>query len=180
MATPVITTFNDAIDTYYQYVKARVLSKNPSRIVAGMLIAQDWPAEKAKTEAFYLVDDGPLPVKKGAYSIGSPIFIHQLHWHCIIKGTDIQEGVRQANRGDRYRIMLAMEDEMIFANWPQFTQKLHWFLAGNGKWTSTAPNTPESIWWSSVKFHPRIDRESGKIELVAPVTLTNMLESITS
>lgn len=180
MATPVITTFNDAIDTYYQYVKTRILALNSGRTVAGLLQAQDWPPEKVKTESFYLVDDGPMPVGRQAYSIGSPIYLHALHWHFVIVGTDIKEGVRQANRGDRFRIMLAMENELINANYPLFTMKLHWALDGNGKWTSTAPDIPEAIFWSSMKFVPRPDKTSGKIEVVASVTLTNMLEAITS
>ena len=53
---------SDGIDSFYQYVKARIVASNSSRTVAGLLAARDWPPEKVKLQAFYLLTLGESPI----------------------------------------------------------------------------------------------------------------------
>src|ERR1700741_2750735 len=95
--------FADGIDSYYQWVKARILAFNSSRTVKGMMDAQDWPSKNVAFDAFYLLDLGDVPVGKQFYSAQTPVLFRQVQWVWINKGTDLVQGVRQANRGDRFR-----------------------------------------------------------------------------
>src|SRR5580692_11732009 len=104
--TPVITSPGlDALDSYYQYVKGRIIAFNNQRVVKGMLSAQDWPPKQVTLNAFYLLDMGEEPVGKQGFSPAVPIKFHLVQWTWIIKGSDLQPGERLANRGDRYRTM---------------------------------------------------------------------------
>ena len=182
MATPATTNpnakFVDAIDSHYQAVKARIQAYNPNRIVAGLLEAQDWPPEKHKLDAFYLLVLGEIQV---GGTIGNPVIGHHVQWVWISIGDDLpQTGVRQANRGTRFRTINTMKQELSIALYPNYTEKLTWALDGNGKWTGTELIPVEYVWWSRPEFMDKLSSESGKIYSAASLKLTNMLDQIVS
>lgn len=160
MSTPVITSpALDALDSYYGFVKGRILAFNPSRVVKGMLNAQDWPPKDVTLSAFYLLVLGEEPVGRSGFSPAVPIKFHLVQWTWIIKGSDLQPGERLANRGDRYRIMQAMKWELTQGMFPNYAPKLTWNLV-NGVFTGTPFSPAMSITWSPVSFHERYPEDS--------------------
>jgi hypothetical protein len=153
--------FTDGQDTYYQYVKGRILTYNSSRVVAGMLSAQDWPYKEVKFDAFYLLVLGEVPIGKQAYSAAVPIKFHQMQWVWINKGTDLVQGIRQANRGDKYRTMQNMKGELTYAHYPGFCEKQTWALNTAGVWTGTPENPVEYIQWQPIEFHEKWSEPGG-------------------
>src|SRR5580692_617895 len=127
--------WNDGIDSYYQWVKGRVNAfttrtvyntpNNPlNGVVKGMLSAQDWPPKDIVFDAFYLLVMGDAPIGRQGYSAAVPIKFHQVQWVWINKGTDLTQGIRQANRGDKYRTMQTMKGELVNGHFPGFCEKL--------------------------------------------------------
>lgn len=161
--------FTDGVDSHYQWVKARILAKNPTRVVAGLLNAQDWPSKPIKLDAFYLLVLGEVPVGREMYSTYSAAKFHQLQWVWINKGADIPaQGVRAANRGGRYRTMQAMKEELNYALVPGYTEKKSWSMVATGnpppndfKWTGVSMVPEEFITWNPIEFHERYDKDSG-------------------
>lgn len=169
--------FVDAIDSHYQAVKARVQAYNASRVVAGLLNAQDWPPEKVKLDSFYLL---VMAETQRSGSIGNPIIEHHAQWVWITIGDDLAQGVRQANRGTRFRTVNTMKQELSVALYPNYTEKLTWALDGNGKWIGVSLVPQEYIMWSRPEFMDKLNQESGKIYGAASVKITNMLDQIIS
>ena|ERR1700751_1350233 len=171
--------FTDAVDSHYEYVKGRILTVNPNRVVAGLLSAQDWPSKPLKFDAFYLLVLGEMPLGRQWYSASVPVKFHQVQWVWINKGTELTQGIRQANRGDKYRVMQAMKGELLNGLFPNFTQKFSWSLV-NGVWTSAPLNPVEFILWNPVEFHEKIDKESGMMYGSGAVRVVDMTDVITS
>lgn len=171
--------FTDAIWSHYAYVKARILAKNPNRVVAGILDAQDWPSKPVKFEAFYLLTLGDTPIGRQGYSQYSPMLFHQMQWVWINKGTDLQQGTRAANRGDRFVNMENMKGELLYGLAPGFTMKLNWSLV-TGVFTGTSPAITEAITWNPVQFHNKFDKESGLEYGAGALRIWNMTDAITS
>lgn len=181
--------FTDGIDSYYQYVKARinavttrVIPDIKGGVVAGMLSAQDWPSKEIKFDAFYLLVLGEAAIGKQGYSAAVPIKFHQVQWVWIIKGTDLTPGIRQANRGDRYRIMQVMKGELINGHFPGYCPKLSWALV-NGVWTGTPLNPPEVITWNPVECHEKWSQPSDTSGIgygSGAVRVADMLDVITA
>ena len=107
--------FVDAVDSHYQAVKARMATINPNRQVRGMLMARDWPPTNVKLEAFYLLSLADSSIGRQGYSQAAPMKLAHVQWVWVIVGTDVPQGVRQANRGDRFRTAFQMKDEMTKA-----------------------------------------------------------------
>lgn len=171
--------FTDAIDSLYIYTRDRIQSLNPDRVVAGLLAAQDWPSKNVKFNAFYLLDIGETSIGKQGYSASTPIKFHQVQWVWITQGTDLVQGIRQANRGDRYRVMQQMKEELVNGLFPGFTQKFSWSLI-NGVWTSAVKTPAEFITWQPVEFHEKLDQESGMMYGSGAIRIADMLDEITS
>src|SRR6266446_6014765 len=160
--------FTDAVDSHYIYVRNRILTLNPTRVMGGVLNAQDWPSKPIKFDAFYLLVLGESSVGRAGYSASTPIKFHTIQWVWINKGTDLTPGVKAANRGDRYRIMQQMKGELLNGFYPNFAEKLSWTLVPTGqpspndaKWTGTSKVPQEFVWWTPVDFHEKLDKESG-------------------
>lgn len=115
-------TFNDAPDSYFAYVESRVQAINPSRKLFGPIDAMDWPPKKLELEAFYLILLSASPLQLGA-SQASPFMTLPVQWSWIIKGTDLQSGIRGRSRGDRGRTHKDMMAELIEGNYPGQTEK---------------------------------------------------------
>lgn len=181
--------FTDGIDSYYQYIKGRVNAFSTrtvpdigTGVVAGMLSAQDWPSKDVKFDAFYLLVLGEASIGKQGYSASTPIKFHQVQWTWINKGTDLTPGIRQANRGDRYRTMQTMKGELTNGHYPGFCPKLTWALV-NGTWTGTALTPAEVITWQPIEFHEKWSQPadtSGVGYGSGAVRVADMLDTITA
>lgn len=182
--------FSDGIDSYYQYVKARInaftnrtVDGITNGVVAGMLDAQDWPSKDIKPGAFYLLDLGEAGIGKQGYSASTPIKFHQVQWVWVSLGTNLTQGIRQANRADRYRTMQAMKGELINGHYPGFCEKKTWALDPTGIWTGTSLNPVEYITWPPVEFHEKwsqVPNTSGVGYGSGAVRIADMLDEITA
>lgn len=170
----------DALDSFYQATKARMATINPQRAVKGMLMAQDWPPKNVDLEAFYLLTLKDSAADRNFYSAYIPVKFHHVQWVWIIKGTDIQAGTRAANRGDRFRTMYSMKDELTKAMFPNFTEKLNWSLNAAGVWIGAAETPVEFITWTPVEFYEKTAMDSGVVWGSASTKIWNMTDAITS
>lgn len=171
--------FTDAVDSHYNYVKTRILAINPVRVFGGLLNAQDWPSKPIKYDAFYLLLLGEDSVGRQGYSASTPIKFHQIQWSWITKGTDLPLGVRQANRGDRYRTVQLMKSELLTGLFPNYAEKKSWGLVG-GTYTGTSKNPQEFNTWTPVSFHEKYDKDSGMIYGSGSLRIQDMLDTITA
>lgn len=170
----------DAIDSHYQYVKARIAIVNPQRVVAGLLDAQDWPPKEVKTDAFYLLMVADTSIGRQGYSAAVPIKFHHVSWVWINKGTDLQQGERKANRADRMRTMQSMKGELINGLFPNYAEKQTWALNGAGVWIGTSLNPAEFITWTPVDFHEQGAKDSGVRWGTAATKISDMTDRIYS
>lgn len=176
----------DAIDSFYQAIKARIVAQSialgqttPLYPAKGLLEAQDWPNKDAISNAFYLLTLDDKAVGRQMYSATVPVKFHLVQWVWIITGTDLQSGQRAENRGDRFRVGQAMKDVLTNAHYPNFAEKKSWALSG-ANWVGTSLVPPEFITWSPVEFAPKSDQASGVIYGAAGLRIWNMLDSIPS
>lgn len=154
--------FADAIWTHFMYVRDRILVKNPSRTIKGIMNAQDWPSKSVEFDAFYLLVLGEAPIGSQGYSMYSPMVFHQCEWTWLVKGTDLKPGERAANRGDKFRIAQEMKGELLYGIVPGYTEKLTWALnQTSGKFIGTSFNPHESITWDPVRPREKVDMDSG-------------------
>ena len=177
--------FTDATYSYYGYVKARILAaaNNPGNnptLVAGIENAQDWPSKDVKFDAFYLLILGEDPIGRQGYSQYAPMLFHQFQWVWINKGTDNVQGVRKANRGDRFVTAQLMKGYLLNGHVPGYTTKLTWNLV-NGVFTGTYTSTPgECITWGPIKFHEKFDKASGLVYGAAQTRVWDMTDEVTT
>lgn len=172
--------FVDSIDSHYQYMKGRMATINASRVVAGLLDAQDWPPKNVKLDAFYLLVLAANSIGRQGYSASTPIKFHHCQWVWINKGTDLQQGERMANRGDRFRTMEQMQGELIEALYPNFCQKQTFALDVNGNWVGSPLNPVEFITWTPVDMYEKSTMESGVRYGSGAVKIFDMTDTITS
>ena len=179
--------FTDAIYSYFEYVRARVLALSTAQAytvatgkkrVSGFMDAQDWPPKNINFESFYLLDLGATPVGKEFYSPTIPVIFRLVQWVWVNKGTDLIPGQRQANRGDRFVSMENMKGELINGSFPGFCQKQTWALDQNGNIQPTPSNTNEQIWWKPIEFHRRADRDSGLVYMIGSTRIVEMTDPI--
>jgi hypothetical protein len=172
--------FTDAVDSIYQYVKARILVVNPQRQVKGFLTAQDWPPKNVTLDAFYLLVLGEVAAGRTYYSASTPVKFHQLQWVWINQGTDLTPGIRQANRGTKYRTMQQMKGELQSGLFPNFCEKFSWSLDGNGNWVSAQLIPQQWLLWAPVEFHEKIDKESGIMYGSGAIRVVDQMDEITA
>ena len=158
----------DGIDSYYQYVKGRInafttrtVPDITNGVVAGMLNAQDWPPKSIKFDAFYLLVGTDSPIGRQGYSAAVPIKFHNVQWAWINHGTDLVQGIRQANRGDKYRTMQIMKGELTNGHYPGFCEKFTWALNAAGVWSPTPENPVEYITWNPISFNEKWSQPGG-------------------
>lgn len=168
-----------ALDTHYLAVKTRVLAVNPNRKFLGIMNAQDWPPKDVFTEAFYLLILGAVPLGKQADSAAIPVVVHTVQWTWLVVGSDVQVGIQERSRGDRYRRHFTMKGELLNGCYPRFAEKLDVTVDGNGNLV-TAPitNPTDTIVWSPLVFTDRSDKASGVIYGIGTVRITDMTDFI--
>lgn len=179
--------FTDAVDSHYEYVRGRIRTLNPNRVMGGLLAAQDWPTKSVKLNAFYLLVLGEDSVGRQGYSASTPIKFHTVQWVWINKGTDLVQGIKAANRGDRYRTMQQMKGELLNGLFPNFSEKLSWALVATGqpspneaRWTGTSKTPAEFIWWTPADFHEKLDKESMVMYGSGATRIQDMTDEITT
>ena len=176
---PVIR-FDAAIDSFYQNIKSRIQQINSSRIVAGLLMAQDWPPKNVKLNAFYLLNLTDVPASRDMNSATVQTLSRYVQWVWIIPGTPLQSNQQGANRGDRLRIHWQMQQELMQALYPYFCEKKNWARDGNGVWSGVAQVPEASIFWTRGEFKEQIDKESGSIYGLASLYICDSLEPVSS
>lgn len=170
--------YADAIDSYYRFVKSRIIAINANREFVGIMSAQDWPPKNVTMEAFYLLDLDAEPVGRSGFSPAVPIKFHLVQWTWVIKGADLQQGIRAAFRGDRYRTMQTMKDELTRGMFPNYAEKLTWSLNANGQAVGASYTPQMFITWIPVKFHTSYDKDSGVAYGTASTRIQDILQPI--
>lgn len=174
-----------AVDSYFEYVRNRMLTVNPARKVVGVSDAMDWPSDVAIMNAFYLLTMGEKPITgKSFWSAAVPVVVHSLQWVWLIQGSDLTEGKVGRSRADRYRTNMTMRQELLKANYAWWGEKSNFSVIENtpsGPALQSTPMDPvENVWWTPLTFLNRLDRESGVIYGAASTQLTDMTETITA
>ena len=170
----------DSIYSHYMYVKGRLATINPARTVKAILDASDWPAPPVVTEAFYLLVLADSAAGRQFYSAAIPVKFHHVQWVWINKGTDLAQGQRKANRGDRFFTMMQMRGELTQALYPNFCEKFTWALDGAGNFESTPENPVEYITWTPVEFQKKSAQDSGVSWGSGATKIWDMTDLITS
>lgn len=171
----------DAIDSFYEYVRARIVTINPQRVVAGHLFAQDWPPKDIKLEAFYLVTVGDMPIGRQGFSPTVPIQYHMVQWQWQVLGADVAKGQVGPNRGVRFRAHWQMKDELRQALYPYFCQKQTYEMQQQGAqltFAGTPVDPPEWFGWAPPEYHEKVDKPSGKVDGMVAVRLWDMTDPI--
>lgn len=181
-------TFNDAPDSYFAYVESRIQAINPSRKLFGPIDSMDWPPKKLELEAFYLILLSAAPLPLGA-SQASPFMTLPVQWSWIIKGTDLQSGIRGRSRGDRGRTHREMMAELVQGCYPGQTEKKSYTMNDTtGLPVATSFDPVQYMSWSLPSFgdNPlgrwggrKID-ESGVIYGYATVYLSDVPVTVTN
>lgn len=177
--TTIVPAMIESIDSYFMMIRSRIATLNPTREVIGVLDAGEWPPENITPHAFYLLLLGSVEVRGGS-TPSVPVYVHTLQWQWFVQGSDLTAGVRGKNRGDRYRIIMQMRNEIRIANFPRFTEKLIYSPAADGQLTSQSLTPPEQVWWKMPTFYKRSDKESGSVYEVASIEITDMTPLITA
>lgn len=177
-AAPVTPLLADSIDSYYYYVKGRVLQINSDRTFGGIVQARDWPMKEAQLETPYLLiqADTGKPLGK-ALSWYRPLVNFQVRWAWMIQGDNIQANAQSTNRGNKYRINMQMIQEIVIASSPGFCQKYQYSVVddgtGNPEKLSVAYDPTEYVRWSVPRFVDTIDSVSGILSCLGTVGLND-------
>jgi hypothetical protein len=177
-------TLISSIDAYFAWVKQQLLTLNASVVINGASVAQpiggvvparDWPQTPIDEGALYLVvlDDNPVGGTKSQRG-----YAQYLQWCWMLIGQDIQAGQVSANRGDRYRQAMQIEENLRQANYPGFCQKQDLSCDSQGNLTfipsisTVPPSGYEPLYWSELTFKGHTDSQaSGLIYGAAAVEL---------
>jgi hypothetical protein len=171
----------DAVRSYYQYVKNRIVEYNSSRTVGGVVDAMDWPPKQVLPNTFYLLTVGDT-TPKAMYSPFSMGEVSLLQWVWLVPGEDLTNSTRGKNRGNRFIINFQMKNELLIGLYPYFCEKQHWEAdqVGNTiKLIGTSLTPKETIWWTPPRFlPPKFEETSGITYGAAQVSLTQWSDGI--
>ena len=173
--------FVDALDSHYQSVKARLIAANSPYQTKGLMAAMDWPPKDITPNMFYLMNLQDKAAGKTMYSAQTPVKFHFVQWGWMVIGTDLKQGERKDNRGDRFRTQEAMKGALTKALYPQFTEKKTYAIdPTTGVWSGTSLDPVEFITWTPVDFHEEMKQDSGVVYGTALVRIWDMLDQILS
>lgn len=113
-----MSEFFNEIETYYFHVAGNMATLNPSQKFGGISDARDWPQVKVRENYLYLLVVGVSPTQQGTRA--NPGNRYTLQWNWIVIGSDIQPGHVSANRGDKYRTNLTIQQNLTNASYPGF------------------------------------------------------------
>jgi hypothetical protein len=157
----------EAIDSYYSYIAAQMKLVDSTQLMGGIVAARDWPQTPTTEGALYLVYMQSLP-KGGTES--QVFYEYFCQWIWLLMGTNIAATQTAANRGDRYRKEMSIEKNLRQAHFASYCPKLTHALSGSLIITGGIGDG-ESVWWSHLRFGPKMDVASGVIYGSAAVQL---------
>ena len=173
-----------AVDTYYAWITKQLLALNAQVTVNGQTIpltghgivaARDWPQTPVNEGALYLLVLDQVPQGGTASQRG---YIYYLQWAWLLIGQNVQSSQQAANRGDRYRQNLIIEENLRQSNYPGFTVKQDLQLDSNGNLMFTPsvsiipPSAYEPLYWTELRFKPKDDSaQSGVLYGAATLEL---------
>lgn len=171
---------NDALDSYWKYVKPRIIANNPQRTVVGIIEANEWPPKQVQFNSFYLLALGETP-SRGFGSKTNRGLTYLVQWMWLIPGDDKAQGTMGKNRGNRYRIHYQMKSELGQASYPGFCDKNTYTAPAAPGLPATATALGEKIWWSPLRFMPsHLEEKSGLLQGSAQVHINSFGDVITS
>lgn len=166
----------DIIDSHYAYVLKRLISNNARVVIngvsvaqpmGGMLDARDWPQTQVVEGALYLLAQRVVP-SGGTKS--QRRFTCFCQWSWVLLGTDLSGYQEGANRGDRYRQNMQIEQNIREACYPNSCQKMVYSVDSEGVGSGVAAqsvypaSSTEWVLWNEPTFRPRLDADkSGAI-----------------
>lgn len=167
-----MSAFADEIETYYFHVSANMAVLNSSQKFGGISDARDWPQVKIKEGYLYLLIVGISPTQQGTRA--NPGNRYTLQWNWIVIGTDIQAGQVSANRGDKYRTNIGIQQSLASASYPGFAQ-VNSYTQDSGSPSNliATPIDPEGwVRWSRPDFRGTNDfKRSGVLNGIASLNL---------
>jgi hypothetical protein len=172
------------IDTYLQYVMQQMVVIGAQVTINGQSVAQpfggitqarDWPQTPVNEGSLYLLVLDQVPHGGTASQRGYEYF---LQWAWMLIGQDVQSTQQAANRGDRYRQNLVIEENLRQANYPGFCQKKDLVADSQGNlgfaasYSILPPNAYEPLYWTELRFKPKDDAaQSGVLYGAAAIEL---------
>lgn len=172
----------DAIDSYFKFVKARIIAMNSKRTVMGVIEANAWPPKNIQPEAFYLLLLGET-TRNGFGTVSSLGLYHLTQWVWAIEGADLPQEQVGNNRGNRYQTNYQMKSELINGLYPYFCDKNSYtpVIQGNKLVAQPTVQPNDRIWWSKPRFIPtRYEKQEGVIYGACQVTVGQFSDIITS
>lgn len=169
----------DCVNSFFKYVKSRIIVKNPQRTVVSIVEANAWPPKNIKFNAFYLLLMGEAA--NGGTPSGLGIS-HSTQWMWVIPGDDISQDKVGNNRGNRYAINYQMKEELIYGLFPYFCEKNTYIPQQQGNTLVAVPTAlNERIWWSRPRFMPtKFEKQEGIIYGAVQVAISEFEAAITS
>jgi hypothetical protein len=187
MSTPSISPTNtmaDWSDSLYFYVRSRIIAINANRKFGGIISALDWPLKEAQIGSFYMMATTLEPVRTSSYggnSWSGPMYTERIQWVWQLIGTDIQQGNRMANRGDRYRLHYQMIQELLSGIYPGYCEIKQFAASDNTQLPEPVSYSPkEFIRMSKPSFGERIDTSTGILFGSATMQLSSFSPAITA
>lgn len=172
----------DVVDSYYQWVKGRVKILNSQRVFGGIVQARDWPFKEASTGQYYLLIEKDAPSPRIA-SWHSPVYTFSVRWAWLVMGTDLAPTDEAANRGDKYRINVPMQQEILNGCWPGFCEKQLWSITPDPNTNLPVLNSQsyvpsEKLWWTKPVFSEKVDANTGILFSYAQVNISAFAPAI--
>lgn len=175
-----------ALDSYYVFVSNQMTRLNAQVTINGSLVpqpmggvinARDWPQSKPLEGTLYLLFLTAIP--EGLKSKSQTTYVYHCQWVWVLIGTDIQAAQQGQSRSDRYRMNLAIMENLHQANYPGFCRKLEYSSNTNGNLATIPASDPvlyspiEMLSWTEPEFMPKNDNEkSGLVYGAAKVELS--------
>lgn len=156
-------TFIDVLDTFYFAVATNIGVLNPTQTMHGMIGSQDWPQVNIDLNGgLYLLYLTSVVVPEKSKP-AQDFYDHFLQWTWAVQGNDIQAANVDANRGDRWRSNVALQELLRQAHFPGFCQKRQIQsydpTAASGTFTPYSPI--EMIYWTAPKLLVKYNKDAG-------------------
>lgn len=151
-----------SIDTYYAWVAKQLQTVDSSLVssLKGVVLAQDWPQLQIDDGEIYLLYLNSAPI---GGTKAFPLYKHFLQWGWILLGDDIQPDQVAANRGDRYRKHMTIQESLKQASYPGFAWKVDASADAQGNVTLQPVDPIEMVQWTNLKMPTKWNQKAGVI-----------------
>jgi len=181
----------DMIDTYYEYVKGRIVNGdpagsglppiNPERQFGGIIQAEAWPPTDIILGGLYLTILQMTPnIRFGTR--GNPYYTVVSQWLWANQGTDLTATQQGANRGNRFPDDVAIRNELLQANFPLFTALNSISVDPVSGDIIMTPYSPTQVCrWTALAFGPKTSGtdDSGVLYGAAAVDVSTFQQPLT-